>query len=193
MIVEIQHETRFEYTEPVTEAVTEVRMEPTTDAHQSCHSFLLAVSPNAAVARFQDGFGNRVHHFNVLAPSQNVHILAAAVVETHPRFRPLEASRTTWPLNLEQADLEVHDYLRFRGPVNRAPGLRPLIEALQPTPGILLGELVLRNLAYLTTHFQYARDVTLATSPINDLLSAGKGVCQDFTHLLIALMRSFEV
>ena len=45
MILEVQHETRFEYTEPVAEWVSEVRMEPTSDARQSCHSFHLSVTP----------------------------------------------------------------------------------------------------------------------------------------------------
>ena len=44
-----------------------------------------------------------------------------------------------------------------------------------------------------TTHFEYARDVTLASSPIDDVLEQGKGVCQDFTHLMIAVLRSFGV
>ena len=38
MILEVQHETRFEYSEPVTESLTEVRMEPVSDERQSCHS-----------------------------------------------------------------------------------------------------------------------------------------------------------
>ena len=37
------------------------------------------------------------------------------------------------------------------------------------------------------------RDVTLASSPVDDVLEQGKGVCQDFTHLMIAVLRSFGV
>ena len=44
---------------------------------------------------------------------------------------------------------------------------------------------------YIRGHFEYAKDVTLASSPIDDVLEHGKGVCQDFTHLMIALLRSF--
>ena len=48
MILEIQHETRLEYTAAVTESVCEVRMEPVSDADQTCRSFHLAVSPLTA-------------------------------------------------------------------------------------------------------------------------------------------------
>ena len=67
MILEIQHETRLEYTEPVSEWLAEVRMEPVSDERQTCHSFHLAVSQPTQVFRYLDGFGNRVHHFNLLA------------------------------------------------------------------------------------------------------------------------------
>src|SRR2546425_11162187 len=99
MIFEVQHETRLEYSETVTEAVTEVRMEPVSEADQSCRSFHLAVSPPTPVFRYQDGFGNRVHHFNVLAGHQQVRILAASLVETHPGPRELASSRATYPLD----------------------------------------------------------------------------------------------
>jgi transglutaminase-like putative cysteine protease len=46
---------------------------------------------------------------------------------------------------------------------------------------------------YIHGHFTYAKQATLASSPIDDVLSHGRGVCQDFTHLMIALLRSFGV
>ena len=192
MIVEIQHETRLEYTEPVREAMTEVRLEPSSDADQSCHSFHLEVSPPVEVFRYQDGFGNRVHHFNLMAAHGEISIRAAGVVETHPRARDLGASRATWPLPGE-AGLEALDFLSLRGPVRSTPLLAPLLDALRPRPGALLGEMVARVSRHIHEHFEYAKDVTLASSPVDDLLEHGKGVCQDFTHLMIALLRSFAV
>jgi len=45
MILEIQHETRFEYSEATIESLTELRMEPVSDPLQSCHSYHLGVTP----------------------------------------------------------------------------------------------------------------------------------------------------
>src|SRR5438105_951877 len=111
MIIEIQHETRFEYSEPARELITELRMEPVSDQDQSCHSFHLEVAPRAEVFRFQDGFGNRVHHFNLLSAHTHVRILAAAVVETHPRALDLSAGRASYPPSLDLADLSAFDQL----------------------------------------------------------------------------------
>src|SRR5947209_17266011 len=104
MILEIQHETRLEYTEPVTESTTEVRLEPASDHDQSCHSFHLAVSPKTELFRYQDGFGNRVHHFNLLLPHVQVRVLAASVLETDPRPCDLLASWAAYPLYSEVRD-----------------------------------------------------------------------------------------
>jgi transglutaminase-like putative cysteine protease len=193
MILEIQHETRLEYSDPVSESITEVRMEPASDADQTTRSFHLAVNPPAERFRFRDGFGNRVHHFNLLAPHAEVRILAAAVVETHSRRPDLSASGAAYPLDADKLDLEALDYLPFRGPVRPAERLAPLLEALRPRTGSRLADLLLAVLRYIHAHFQYARDVTLASSPIDDVLEKGQGVCQDFTHLMIAVLRSFGV
>ena len=122
MILEIQHETRLNYPEPVTESITEVRMEPVSDADQSCRSFHLAVSPPPSVFRYQDGFGNRVHHFNVLAPHVEVRILAASVVETHPRPRDLAASQAAYPLDAGRG--RTWNVLDFLQPARPGPAAR---------------------------------------------------------------------
>jgi transglutaminase-like putative cysteine protease len=191
MILEIQHETRFEYTEPVMEWVSEVRMEPASNTGQSCHSFHLAITPTADVYRYHDGFGNRVHHFNLLSARGEVRILAASVVETDPRPSELALSRATYPCSFDDAGLQVLDFLKFRGPIRPGPRLDELVARLRPDPGTRLADIVERVGAYIGSHFGYARAVTLASSPIDDVLEHGKGVCQDFTHLMIAVLRSF--
>jgi transglutaminase-like putative cysteine protease len=193
MILEIQHETRLVYTEPVTESIAEMRMEPASDAEQSLRSFHLAVSPPTGVFRYVDGFGNRVHHFNVAAAHLEMHLLAASVVETHPRPRDLSASAAAVPLDPAALPLELLDFLQLRGPARHSPRLEPLLDALRPRGGQAVAALVTGVCHYIHERFEYARDVTLASSPIDDVLTHGKGVCQDFTHLMLAILRSFGV
>jgi transglutaminase-like putative cysteine protease len=193
MILEIQHETRLEYTEPVAEWVTELRMEPASDHSQSCHSFHLAISQPAAPFRFLDGFGNRVHHFNIFAPHKWVSMLAASIVETSPRAPDVMTSRATFPLNLDQASFEVLDFLSFRGPVRNTAMLQPLRELLEPRPGQRVGPWLCSTGEYIRSNFEYAKDVTNSASPIDDILEHRKGVCQDFAHLMISVLRSFGV
>jgi transglutaminase-like putative cysteine protease len=175
------------------EWVSEVRMEPASDAGQSCHTFHLAVTPSAEVYRYQDGFGNRVHHFNLLAAHGEVRILAAGIVETERRAPDLAGSRAVYPWHAADAGLEALDFLKFRGPIRPGPRLTELVARLRPERGIRLVDVVGGVGTYIYSHFRYARDVTLASSPIDDVLEHGKGVCQDFTHLMIAVLRSLGV
>jgi transglutaminase-like putative cysteine protease len=193
MILEVRHETRFEYSEAVAEWVCEARMEPASEAEQGCHSFHLAVTPPAEVYRYQDGFGNRVHHFNLLSVRGQVCVLAASIVETAPGPADLAASRVLYPHDAAGEELEALDFLRFRGPVRTGPRLARLVEALRPRPGTRLAEVIAGVADHIHAHFEYASDVTLASSPVDVVLEHGKGVCQDFAHLMIAVLRSLGV
>ena len=193
MIVEIQHETRFEYSEATIESLAELRMEPVSDTVQSCHSYHLAVTPPTEVFRYTDGFGNRVHHYNLLVPHKLVRILSASVVETHPATPDLSASRARFPFERGELPLEVLDFLQFRGSVRETPLLTPVLDALRPAAGLPVARLMLDVAHFIHERFEYARDATLATSPVDEVLRKAKGVCQDFAHLMLAVLRSFGV
>jgi transglutaminase-like putative cysteine protease len=193
MILEIRHETQLAYSDPVIESVTEVRMEPISDDHQSVRSFQLKIDPFVEVYRYLDGFGNRVHHFNVLRSTGVIRVIAASVVETHPQPRHLEGERSTYPLTEEHLSLAALPFLGLRGPTRYTPRLQPLLDTLQPAAGMPIDELMTAVAGYICSHFEYATDVTLASSPIDDTLTVNKGVCQDFAHLMIAIMRSYGV
>jgi A predicted alpha-helical domain with a conserved ER motif./Transglutaminase-like superfamily len=126
-------------------------------------------------------------------PQRELRILSASVVETHPRPRDLASSRSAFPPAPDDHPLEVLDFVRLGGPVRPKPRLAPLLDALRPRIGERVADLVVRVAGHLHAHFEYARDVTLASSPTDDVLREGKGVCQDFTHLMIALLRFYGV
>ena len=193
MIIEIQHETRLQYSHPVTEWLAEFRVEPVSDDDQSCQTFHLGLSQNATVAQYRDGFGNRVHHFNLLNPNLEVRALAASVVETHPRYRNLYESRATYPLEPHSLPLHVLDFVQFRGPVRRTANLNPLLSALQPDAGERIADVILGVSRYIKSKFTYTTSVTSSHSPIDDVLEKGQGVCQDFAHLMSGILRAFGI
>jgi transglutaminase-like putative cysteine protease len=149
------------------------------------------------LCNYLDGFGNRVHHFNLLKPPTSLRILAASVVETEDTGIGPMASQTTFSAECTadgwQLPLEALDYLPLRGPARATPLLDPVLTELRPMPRMRVGMWVCQVAEYIRGRFEYARDVTDATSPIDHLLTRGKGVCQDFTHLMIAILRSFGV
>ena len=129
----------------------------------------------------------------MLGSHEQVRILAAGVVETHPRSQDPSSCRAAFPLDADELGLEVLDFIQFRGPVRPSPRLGTVLDAVHPRVGTPLGDFVRRVSRHINEHFEYARDVTLSSSPVDDVLEQGKGVCQDFTHLMIAVLRSFGV
>lgn len=193
MILQIQHETRLEYSAPVTEWLAEVRMEPVSDDDQQCHSFHLRVGQSTSHFRYQDGFGNRVHHFNLINPLQEVRILAASVVETGQRVRDVAGSRATYPIRLTDIAPESFSYLMLRGPVRSGGRLARLLPEVAPAEGVRFADHVIRVAHFIHERFEYAPATTNVSSPVDDLLEQGKGVCQDFAHLMIAILRTQQV
>ena len=174
MILEIQHETTITYSEPIREWLCELRMEPTSDNQQRCHSFQLNVSQPTTIHRYLDGFGNRVHHFNLLEPQQTIRLLAASIVVTEDAGIGPMASQTVFPIDPDSLPLETLEYLPLRGPVQSTPLLEPHLETLRPVAGFRVGMWVCQVAEYIRGRFAYARDVTDSTSPVDHLLEQGK-------------------
>ena len=123
MWLTVEHITRFCYDAPVTEAYTELRLEPTHRYGQRCSSFSLVPEPRRETfAEYVDRFGNTVHHFDVLEQHDGVAVTARSEVWTAPRFVD-----PTTPLPLDRFD--------FLAPSLRAARRRPR-RACRVGPGL---------------------------------------------------------
>jgi transglutaminase-like putative cysteine protease len=189
----IRHLTQFRYTSPVAEGVTEVRMQPSTTPFQQCLAFRLQVRPSATVLSYQDHLGNTVHHFTQPALHKELSIQAESEVLVSPR-PPLPGSLT--PEDWERIDAAVSggehwDLLmpsEQTGPTALLAGLaRELgVERRSDPLSVLLG----LNMAIHRT-FAYDAKSTRVDSPIDEALTYRRGVCQDFSHVMLALVRNY--
>jgi transglutaminase-like putative cysteine protease len=194
MAYSVRHITRFRYEPAVRESVMEVRLQPRTDMRQRCLSFSLDVSPRANIMVYRDFFGNAVHHFDIPGQHEVVEVAAQAIVEVLPPTPSLATYACGW----EELDERVAegDYWEMLLPSQYA---RPteLLEKLraelklrrQGNPLELLQELNTE----LYESFEYAPNTTKVDSPIDDALEARRGVCQDFAHIMIALVRQLKI
>ncbi len=191
MRLAINHETELTYAEPITESVMELRMMPRSDAQQTVRNFGLAVGPEAPVFEHRDWQGNHAHHFSIVDVHDKVVILASSVVETHARQLRLDHLLDTLPL----AGLghRHQDFLMFHGPVQRDTRLARFAEQrglLNERRACLLLGCVTSELREL---IQYKKGVTTSAASVADALDLGGGVCQDYAHLALALLRMMGV
>jgi transglutaminase-like putative cysteine protease len=191
MYFAIRHITEFVYSAAITESVMEVRMQPRDEPFQRCLSFRLDVSPRAQILTYRDHLNNAIQHFDVPGRHRQLVLTAEALVEARPNVDlPETLPSEAWAeLDEIAAGGEFWDSLapsRFARPT---PLLRQLAQELHVSrrtdPLTLAWE---TNIALYHT-LTYAPESTHVDSPIDDTLTTRRGVCQDYTHIMTALMR----
>ncbi len=195
MFYAIRHLTRFRYLTPVSESLMELRMHPRTEGGQRCLSFQLSVEPRTRVYEYRDYLGNTVHHFDVPGKHRELSILAESLVEIEPpQALPESLDTSAW----EELDAlaAAGDYWEMLMPSQFArvtDALSGLLRSLdvrrRDDPLGFLREL---NSA-MYEWFDYVPKATRVDSPIDHAIEARKGVCQDFAHIMIALVRQVRI
>jgi transglutaminase-like putative cysteine protease len=191
----IRHLTRFRYSQPITESIMETRMHPRSDTSQHCLTFTLSVSPRCRVFTYRDHVGNNVHHFDIPGEHNQLVIVAESVVEQQalpdvPHFLSPDAWRA-----LDEM-VEGGDYWEMMLPsqfATETPALVLLAAQMdvrrRDDPLMLVLELNQR----LFDYFEYVPRSTRVDSPIDEAIVSGRGVCQDFAHTMIALLRHVRI
>jgi len=191
----IRHVTRFTYESPITESVMEARMQPRTDTLQRCLQFTLLTTPSARVMTYRDHDNNLVHHFNIPGRHSRLTVTAEALVECMTmRSLPHRLGPAAWSrLDSMAASGQWWEYLApstfvqqtealgaFRAEIGLERGNDPLVSLRR-----FMGEIYAR--------FAYSPRSTRVDSPIDEALETRKGVCQDFAHIFLSLVRPLGI
>lgn len=191
----IRHLTKFVYSHPVSESVMELRMHPRSDTNQRCLSFSLSVSPRCRVFPYRDHLGNNIHHFDIPGRHSQLVIVAEALVEFQP-LPPIPFFLAPDAWSAIDAMVAEGDYWEMLLPSEFArptPALMELARELnvcrRDDPLMVLHELN----SSLYEKFTYVPQSTRVDSPIDLALETRQGVCQDFAHIMIALVRNLGI
>jgi transglutaminase-like putative cysteine protease len=195
MFYSIRHLTKFRYSSPVSESIMEVRKTPRSEGAQGCLSSALTVLPRARIFSYRDYLGNTVHHFDVPGHHRQLSIVAESLVDVHDvPVLPSSLGADAWK-DLDDA-VAAGDFWEMLMPstfARSSPQLDGLAFRLgverRSDPLSLIREL---NSA-IYVWFDYAPKTTRVDSPIEEALSARRGVCQDFAHVMIALVRRLGI
>jgi transglutaminase-like putative cysteine protease len=196
MMYRITHRTTYHYSAPVSRARNEAHLRPRDTDRQTCLSSDLVVEPvPTSWTERLDFFGNPVVSFAVDGPFDELSVTSTSSVSVS-NTEPLPATGPAWEVArdalatdlgpemlaarefcfespLVPTSLDVRSYAEGAF----APG-RPLVEAVR--------ELTTR----IFTDFVYDPGFTTVTTPLDEVLSFRRGVCQDFAHLAIGCLRS---
>ncbi len=190
MYYTIRHITRFRYSAPITQSVMEARMQPRTEGSQRCLSFQLSVTPAAKVLNYRDYLGNVIHNFDIPGEHRQLSIIAQSQVEVRPLPElPASMPASAWDeISHNEYDMLVPSH--FTHPTPLLSDLAVELEVQRrDDPLSFLRELTAR----IYDAFAYVPESTAVDSPIDDALKARQGVCQDFTHIMLALLRPLGI
>jgi len=175
--------------------VMKLRMCPSDQGTQRCLEFQLTLDPAVRLNDYRDHQDNRIHLFDIPTHHRQLEILIESLVSIDP-MPPLPDSLDLDGWAAVDEATRTQDFWEFLLST-------PLT---QPTPllHILAGELgadrsldplsVLHRINTGIYHsFQYVPDSTQVDSPIDHALAQRQGVCQDFTHIMLALVRSMGI
>jgi len=185
------HTTEFVYDGVVYESYNEVRLRPIHDDRQSCVSFRLVTQPVSRGASFKDGYGNWTHHFNILPNHRHLRIEAESVVLVHEVPEPQPGGMTLADLDAKRGEFAM-DYYDWMAPSAYVPALPLLAEIIQATEEKSDGTMSSFAQAasdYIHSNFLYMKGATHVHSSAADSLALRAGVCQDFAHVLIGVLR----
>jgi len=194
MIVSVRHTTTFRYEPAVRESIMEVRLHPRSDGDQRCLKFNLKVEPATNVMQYSDFAGNIVHHFDIAAAHSQVIVTAESTVEVQTAPAPRVSDCGDWSdLDAQAAGGDFWEMLCPSHFARNTPRLENLAKELgcerRGNPLALLTEVN----AAIYKMFAYVPRSTKVDSPIDEALEARQGVCQDFAHIMIALVRQLNI
>jgi transglutaminase-like putative cysteine protease len=184
MRYQLRYHAEYRYSAPVFDQHNVMRVTPATTPLQRVRGFRVVVEPNARTRAYSDYFGTEVVEFNVPAEHDRLVITAEGEVVNEEPDPPLGGG---WELTrTDEYTSRGGEFLLHSGdePGNgRLAGLRDAIAADSPR------ETLEALCTVVPDRFEYRRGVTFVGSTVDDLLDGGAGVCQDFVHLSLILLR----
>lgn len=196
MKLEIRHKTRYYYEQPAVDSVNEVRLTPRTNYRQSCYHHVVTVEPTVGILSYEDYFGNRVTSFSIGKPHKQLTINTHSIVVTQDQ-EPREKGRLS--LGEELARLNgprfQDQYAEFVIGTPNAPLSEVICSYAEQYASICkVGSVAIRCVSqHIYESYAYEPGTTNVNTTSEDMLELKKGVCQDFSQLMLVLCRASKI
>lgn len=189
----VLHRTTFHYEMPVTRSVNTLRLEPSVFPSQKLLSSFIRVIPATRLQRFTDLFQNVTHHFELPGAHSRLEIESRLRVHNLPLF----LSETALASSLEEYNEPsvrewIWTYLQESRWVSISPEIwRAAIDVTRGTFPVFGQACAL--MGWIHREFRYESGVTAVNTHLEEVFVLKRGVCQDFTHVMLGMCRSVGI
>lgn len=192
-LFKIHHITKYEYDRPVTENANEIRIFPFQCSEQETLQFELNITGEPDVKTFFDYWGNKTGSFSLITPHQILVIESKSVVRTTSPSDPEINFSGTWKdlerdkrNNLKLLELSLQEMINSQDEIDN---ILKSIYSHDKSVAAFVEELA----EYIFKNFEYIKGLTNIETTIGEILQHHAGVCQDFVHLMLQMLRTLKI
>lgn len=186
----IKHITRYTYPTPVIDSINQVMLFPIDDEQQQVKKHELIITQSPLVEVFTDYFGNKTGLFSVLKPHTELSIESHihVVVQETPEAVLSDAAGAQW-----ESLVQIREEFPYMDFLQQEQGdcmediqmLTASMRNTQRSPA----ENAAAMSAFVYTSFEYKKGVTSVETKVDEIWQMKAGVCQDFAHVLLVMLR----
>lgn len=192
-VFNIHHITKYEYDRPVKESVNEVRIYPYAGYEQEILYHELNITGSPDVAEISDYWGNRAGMFNLPSSHRQLVIESKLIVRTlspeapgHNITTGFDALKEETANNLSLLELSQITETDLRKEINK------LVRKIY-LPRDTVAAVAEKCCAYIFSNFKYVKGITSVETTVAEILEHRSGVCQDFAHVMLEILRSLQI
>lgn len=192
-IFKIQHITKYEYDRLIQESMNEIKIFPFLSAEQEVLQHELVITGNPDLQFFFDYWGNKTGVFNLLPPHKELIINSRLMVRTTgssdlrinfiSNFNEMQEEVSG---NLKMLELSRSDYIQSQTQIDKMAG-----KVYSQDDSVAI---TIKNCSdYIFANFNYIKGITNIETTIDEILAQKAGVCQDFAHIMLQILRSMKI
>ncbi|MBV9285767.1 MAG: transglutaminase family protein [Acidimicrobiia bacterium] len=190
--IDVKHTTGYRYTGQVVASFNEARLTPQSTAEQVTIGARVEVDPPARLYRYWDYWGTLVHAFDLHVPHVELEVTASSTVETGTAPAVGDAGPMAWS-DLDRPGVvdRFYEYLVPSRAVVADDELRAVAADLRAaeSPAAAVHDVM----EWVEGQLVYEQGRTTVSTSALEAWRTGRGVCQDFVHLSLALLRSMGI
>jgi transglutaminase-like putative cysteine protease len=190
-IFSIHHITRYEYSQPVKESLNQIKIHPLICPTQEILQHELIISHHPELHLFQDYWGNRIGIFTITEPHKSLSIESKLIVRTLEQNTPDISSVKMNDFTIPRNNLLLTE-LSLPEQISRQDEIKKIASSIRQQYQHYV-EIIEGCNRYIYEHFQYIKGITDYETTVDEILEHKSGVCQDFAHVLLQILRTLAI
>lgn len=192
-VFKIHHITRYQYNWPVTESVNEIRIYPYSCLEQEILQHEVEITNQPDVQLFKDYWGNKVGSFSIMESHQELIIESKLIVRTTLGSQLRVDFHSSFEQLANETLNDIH-FIELMHPdtIEKQSMVDAICEQFYNS-NTSVARVVELCSEYIYKYFKYTKGITTVETTIDEILELQSGVCQDFAHLLLQMLRTLKI